>query len=84
MIAEKYQFASADFEDRLGELVTQLLYEIKLTVINLQIAELEEGLKDAQAHNDIDRQMQILAHQPELIKARNEICKILGNRVISV
>ncbi len=84
MIAEKYQFASADFEDRLGELVTQLLYEIKLTVINIQIAELEEGLKDAQANNDIDRQMQILAHQPELIKARNEICKILGNRVISV
>lgn len=84
MIAEKYQFASSDFENRLGELVKQLLYEIKLTVINIQIAELEQGLQEAQANNDIDRQMQILAHQPELIQARNELCKILGNRVINL
>ncbi|MBO7457087.1 MAG: DNA primase [Paludibacteraceae bacterium] len=84
MIAERYQFASSDFEERLGELVTQLLFEIKLTVINMQIAELEQGLKEAQANNDIDRQLQILAHQPELIQARNEICKILGNRVINL
>ena len=84
MIAEKYQFASSDFEERLGELVTQLLFEIKLTVINMQIAELEQGLKEAQANNDIDRQLQILAHQPELIQARNEICKLLGNRVINL
>lgn len=84
MIAERYQFASSDFEERLGELVTQLLFEIKLTVINMQIAELEQGLKEAQANNDIDRQLQILAHQPELIQARNEICKLLGNRVINL
>lgn len=84
MIAEKYQFASSDFEERLGELVTQLLFEIKLTVINMQIAELEQGLKEAQANNDIDRQLQILAHQPDLIQARNEICKFLGNRVINL
>lgn len=84
MIAEKYQFASSDFEERLGELVTQLLFEIKLTVINMQIAELEQGLKEAQANNDIDRQLQILAHQPDLIQARNEICKLLGNRVINL
>ena len=84
MIAEKYQYASPDFEARLGELVTQLLYEIKLTVINMQIADLENELKEAQAKNDFDRQMQILAHQPELLHARNEICKILGNRIINI
>ena len=84
MIAEKYQYASPDFEARLGELVTQLLYEIKLTVINIQIADLENELKEAQAKNDFDRQMQILAHQPDLLQARNEICKILGNRIINI
>jgi len=84
MIAEKYQYASPDFEARLGELVTQLLYEIKLTVINIQIADLENELKEAQAKNDFDRQMQILAHQPQLLQARNEICKILGNRIINI
>ena len=67
MIAEKYQDVSPDFEARLGELVTQLLFEIKLTVINIQIADLEQGLKDAQANNDVDRQMQLLAYQPQLL-----------------
>ena len=84
MIAEKYRDVSPDFEARLGELVTQLLYEIKLTVVNMQIADLEQGLKDAQVNGDVDRQMQLLSHQPELLKARNDLCKLLGNRVISI
>lgn len=84
MIAEKYRFATPDHEAHLGELVTQLLYEIKLTVINIQIADLEAGLKQAQEENNWERQMELLAHQPKLLAARNEICKILGNRVINV
>lgn len=84
MIAEKYQFDSPDRDIRLGELVTRLLYEIKLTVINLQIEELEAGLKSAQETGNWDRQMQLLAHQPQLLAQRNEICKLLGNRVINI
>ena len=100
MIADKYQLSSiyarqsisenvqrqvsVGEESRLGELVTQLLYEIKLTVINLQIEQLDADLKEAQASGDINRQFQILAHQPELLKARNELNKILGNRVITI
>ncbi|MBQ3633620.1 MAG: DNA primase [Paludibacteraceae bacterium] len=84
MIAEKYRYVTSDTEARLGAVVTQLLYEIKLTVINLQIEQLEQGLKEAQAANDWNRQMQLLAHQPELLAQRNEICKILGNRVINI
>ena len=84
MIVEKYQFAKADKDIKLGELVTRLLYEIKLTVINMQIEELEAGLKQAQADNNWDRQIQLLAHQPKLLEQRNEICKLLGNRVINI
>ena len=84
MIAEKYQDVTSDHEFRLGELVTQFLYEIKLTVVNSQIEQLDAALKEAQANNDWDRQMQILAHQPQLLQARNELCKLLGNRVINV
>ena len=73
-----------DNEKQLGELVARLLFEIKLTVINMQVAELEEKLKAAQAANDIDLQMQLLAYQPKLLTQRNEICKRLGNRVINV
>lgn len=84
MIAEKYRFANQDSDMRIGELVTRLLYEIKLTVINMQIEELDAGLKEAQANNDWTRQMQLLAHQPQLLEQRNAICKLLGNRVINI
>ena len=84
MIAEKYRFVASDSEARLGELVTRLLYEIKLTVINMQIEALEAGLKEAQANNDVDRQMSLLKHHPELLAQRNEICRLLGNRIINI
>ena len=84
MIAEKYRFATMDGESRLGELVTQMLYEIKLTVVNMQIEELEANLKEAQATGNWDRQMQLLAHQPLLLNTRNDLCKRLGNRVINI
>lgn len=84
MITDKYQFTKPNNDVQLGELVTRLLCEIKLTVINMQIEQLEAGLKDAQAANDWERQMQLLAHQPKLLQARNDICKVLGNRVINI
>ena len=84
MIAEKYRDVTQDNEKRLGELVARLLFEIKLTVINMQVAQLEEDLKAAQAANDVEQQMTLLGHQPELLARRNEICKRLGNRVINI
>ena len=84
MIADKYRFADSDEEGRLGEFVSRLLYEIKLTVVNMQIQELEQNLKAAQEAGDVERQFRLLALQPDLLKARNDICKILGNRVINI
>lgn len=84
MIAEKYRFASANLAGRIGELVARLLYEIKLTVVNMQINQLELDLKAAQEANDMKRQFELLAHQPELLQTRNELCRVLGNRVINV
>jgi DNA primase len=82
MIADKYRFVTMDSEAHLGELVTRLLYEVKLTVINMQIDDLERRLKEAQKIGDSDAQLQLLGYQPALLAQRNEICKILGNRVI--
>lgn len=84
MIAEKYRFAKPDKDERIGDLTARLLYEIKLTVINMQIDQLEQALKDAQEKGDIDTQMTLLQHHPLLLEQRNEICKRLGNRVINV
>lgn len=84
MISERDRFVQFDNEKHLGELVTRMLYEIKLTVINTQIEDLDAALKQAQAEKNWDRQMQLLAHQPKLLAQRNEICKVLGNRVINL
>ncbi|MBR0195688.1 MAG: DNA primase [Paludibacteraceae bacterium] len=84
MIAEQYRFAKPDNSVKMGELVTRLIFEIKLTVINMQIDDLEQRLKAAQAANDMDQQLVLLAYQPKLLEQRNEICKRLGNRVINV
>jgi DNA primase len=84
MIADKYQFVKPENDVKLGELVTQLLYEIKLTVVNMQIDDLENRLKQAEASGDVNTQLQLLKHQPELLAARNDLCKILGNRVINI
>ena len=84
MIAEKYRFAKPDKDERIGDLVARLLYEIKLTVINMQIDQLEQALKEAQEKGDIDTQMVLLQHHPKLLEVRNDICKQLGNRVINI
>ena len=84
MIADKYRFVQSDEENRLGEVVTRQVYEIKLTVVNMQIADLEQNLKTAQESGDIKRQFELLQHQPALLNMRNELCRILGNRVINV
>ena len=84
MIADKYRFAPSKGEERIGELVTRLLYEIKLTVVNMQINELEQNLKAAQEAGDVAQQFALLKHQPELLHMRNELCKVLGNRVINI
>jgi hypothetical protein len=84
MIVEKYRLPATDTETRLGEFVTQLLYEIKLTVVNMQIDDLDNRIKKAQSEGDVNLQLQLLAHQPELLTMRNDLCKILGNRVINL
>ena len=84
MIADKYRFEEMENEAQLGEIVSHLLYEIKLTVINIQLDELEERLKEAQENGNTNAQLQLLAYQPALIKQRNEINKLLGNRIINI
>ena len=84
MIASPYRWVEAHDENRLAELVIQLLFEIKLTVIETQIEELNTGLKEAQQTGDWERMKTLLSYQPELLQRRNEISKQLGNRIITL
>ena len=63
--------------------ITNLLLELKLTVVNERIDELEQQLKEAQHENDWDKMKPLLALQPQLLSVRNEYCRLLGNRVMN-
>ncbi len=67
----------------IGVIVAQYLYEIKLTIVNMQIEQVSTQLKEAQAANDWERQRTLLAYQPKLMEVKREICKRLGNRIIT-
>lgn len=98
MLIDRYQLATdksatedkktKDDQDlqlqQLVQLVTQHLYEIKLTTIEMQIIEVGDKLKEAQEKGQWDVEMQLLSHQQQLIRNKNEICKILGNRIITL
>lgn len=70
-------------KNHIGVIVAQYLYEIKLTIVNMQIEQVSTQLKEAQAANDWERQRTLLAYQPKLMEVKREICKRLGNRIIT-
>ena len=65
-------------------LTTQLLNEIKFTVINEQIATMQAEVKKAEQAEDWQRVWTLLERQPQLMEIRAEICKALGNRIITI
>lgn len=70
--------------DVLPELCWRLLLEIKLTTVNKQLDELNNILAKAQADDDWELIRTLLAKQPQLMAIRSELCKALGNRVITL
>ena len=71
-------------EDNLTELVPKLLLEIKYTIINQRIDNLEKALRDAQERNDWQLTAELLKGQPQLLEIKNIIGKQLGNRIITL
>ena len=71
-------------EDKLQELVPQLLLELKYTIITQRIEQLTEMIHKAEENDDFELLRQLLATQPTLLGIKNEICKQLGNRVITL
>ena len=71
-------------EDKLAELVPQLILELKYTIITQRIEQLTDMIHEAEKRDDFDLLRQLLATQPTLLNIKNEICKQLGNRVITI
>ena len=68
-----------DETEHLDKLVSRLLLEIKLTVIEIRLDEVEQLLK---TDSDWEQKKAQLAVQSQLLEVRNIICRQLGNRVI--
>lgn len=68
--------------DILPELVQRMLLELKYTIVNERIDSMQTMLKEAQKHNDWELIRTILEQQPMLLDIRQQLCKVLGNRVI--
>ena len=68
---------------QLPSTITTLLLELKLTIVNQRIDELEQQSAEAQRENDWEKMKPLLALQPQLLGVRNEYCRLLGNRVMN-
>lgn len=68
--------------EQLPDTCQHLAYELQYTVVNERIEQLNQSIREADKARDTDKLRQLLQVQPQLLKARNQICKLLGNRVI--
>ncbi len=84
LVADPYQLFSATDTDLLPNLVERLLLELKYTVVNDRINDLQQQLEQAQKDGDWEQTTRLLQDQPLLLQIRTTICKILGERVITI
>ncbi len=68
--------------DNLIDLVPHLLCELKLTIVNQQLVAIKHRLKHAQENDAYDQLMPILQEQAVLEQIRQELCKLLGQRIM--
>lgn len=76
------QVKVATDEDRLTELIPQLIMEYKYTIVNIRLEEVAKQLEEAK--DDVNRQMTLLQLQVQLVETKNMIAKKLGDRVITL
>ena len=70
-------------EEQLPTIIPRMLLELKYTILEQRIDEMERALKEAERRGNWEMQRILLADQPKLLEIRNQICRQLGNRVIT-
>lgn len=89
LVVDRYQLSKmyahqASEGEKLDEVVTRLLLEMKYTVVNERINTLQSNLEKAQKEEDWEAIRTLLAEQPLLLDMRAQVCRALGNRVITI
>jgi len=70
-------------EEQLPTIIPRMLLELKYTILEQRIDEMERALREAERSGNWEMQRILLADQPKLLEIRNQICRQLGNRVIT-
>lgn len=73
---------SSDEDLQISQLAKQLVQEMKLTVINQRLDEVQKLLREAIQQHDDEMVRGLLAGKNAFMAMRMEICKELGNRVM--
>ena len=68
---------------QLSSMVTSLLLELKLTLLNQQIQTVEHDIAEAEQQQKWEVLMPLMQQLAQWQKARNECCRLLGNRVVN-
>lgn len=76
------QVEASDERAALPALVPRLLLELKYTIVNERLDNLQTLLKQAESSQDWELVRTVLQQQPGLIALRSQISRALGNRVI--
>lgn len=69
--------------DRLADLVPQLVYELQLTIVKERQTYIRYALKHAQENGQEGEVMELLREDMQLKQVEQQLCKLLGNRIIS-
>lgn len=68
--------------DRLGEIIPHLLMDYKMSIIDIELKETLNQLRLPDIINDPSKSLEIMAHYKQLMELKQQMSKVLGDRVI--
>ena len=68
--------------ERLGEIIPHLLIDYKMSIIDMDLKETLNKLRLPEVMNDPEKSMEIMAHYKQLMELKQQMAKVLGDRVI--
>ena len=88
MINDKYQLSKSNEEaltkdeERLHELIPQLLITFKLAIVEEEMRQTIQQLGKPEVAGNMERSMEIMKHYKVLTETLKELAKIAGDRVV--
>ena len=90
LVEEKYQLSKyhsktqtiVDDADRLNDLIPHLLIDYKMSIVEIELQETLDQLRQPAIMNDPTRCLETMTHYKSLMELKQQMAKMLGDRVI--